>query len=251
MHDAIILAGGKNAAALKRITQEEYEALNAIGGKPMAAYVAEALAGSKHIGRVLIAGPKQELERMAFPAKVSILEGGATLIETVQRGIAALGHSRPALIATTDIPLITTVAVDHFIEACAFQEADLYYPVVAKEIHSRQYPNNKRTFVQLKEGTFTGGNLFMVNPEIVPRCLEFTRRAIAKRKSPWALCRLLGWGIVWRFVLKKLTVAVLEQRVNELLGITGRVIKTPYAEIGIDVDKPEDLALVKTLLTHI
>lgn len=250
MHDAVILAGGKNTAALQYMTKEEYEALTSIAGNPMVHYVAAALAGSAHIERVLIVGPKKALEKNSFPDKVSVLEGGATLLETIQCGMAPLDKRRLALVATTDIPLLSTAAVDHFINACQGAHADLYYPIVSKEIHTRQYPNNKRTYVQLREGTFTGGNIFMVNPEIVPRCLDFAQEVIAKRKSPWALCRLLGWSIVWRLMLKKLTITVLEERVNNILGITGQVIKTPYAEIGIDVDKPDDLRLVRTLLKH-
>ncbi|MCE5287085.1 MAG: nucleotidyltransferase family protein [Pelosinus sp.] len=248
MHDAIILAGGKNTAALKRMTEEEYEALNSIAGKPMVAFVAAALVSSKNIGRVLIIGPRQELEKTSFPEQISILQSGATLLETIQIGIAAVGHSHKTLVATSDIPLLTTTAVDHFIEACTEKEADLYYPIVAKKIHNRQYPTNKRTYVELKEGTFTGGNIFMVNPDIVPRCLEFAEQVIEKRKSPFALCRLLGWGIVWRLLCRNLTITALEKRVSEILGITGNVIKTPYPEIGIDVDKPGDLELVQTLL---
>jgi GTP:adenosylcobinamide-phosphate guanylyltransferase len=248
MYDAIILAGGKNTDALERMTEEKYEALSNIAGKPMVSFVAAALANSKNIGRILIIGPKQELEKISFSERISILEGGATLLETIQLGVAALGHTHKTLVATSDIPLITTAAVDHFIAECTEKTADLYYPIVSKEIHNRRFLNNKRTFVELKEGTFTGGNIFMVNPEIIPRCLEFSRAVIDKRKSPFALCCLLGWGIVWRLLCRSLTLAALEKRVSEVLGITGKVIKTPYPEIGIDVDKPSDLELVQILL---
>lgn len=248
MHDAIILAGGKNTAALKRMTRKEYEALIDIAGEPMVAFVARTLAASKNIGRILVIGPRLELEKISLPAQVRVLEGGCTLLETIHLGIAALGHSHKTLIATADIPLISKAAVDHFIEACTQKEADFYYPIVAKEIHNRYYPNNKRTYVALQEGTFTGGNLFMVKPDIVPKCLGFARGIINKRKSPFALCRIMGWSIVLRFICKQLTIRALEQRFLEISGVTGTVIRTPYPEIGIDVDKPQDLELVQALL---
>lgn len=106
MYDAIILAGGKNTDALQRMTEEKYEALSNIAGKPMVSFVAAALANSKNIGRILIIGPKQELEKISFSERISILEGGATLLETIQVGIAALGHTRKTLVATSDIPLV-------------------------------------------------------------------------------------------------------------------------------------------------
>jgi molybdopterin-guanine dinucleotide biosynthesis protein A len=247
MYDAIILAGGVNTVVLRNMTQQQYEAMIDIAGEPMVAFVARALAASQKIGRILVVGPRQELEKISFPGCVRVLEGGRTVLDTIQVGMQQLGHNHKTLVATADIPLLTVQAVDHFIQQCGEKEADLYYPIVAKEVHNRQYPNNKRTYVQLKEGLFTGGNLFMVKPDVVPQCLEIAERIIANRKSPFQLCRMLGWTFVFRFLCKSLTLAAAEKRVSEVLGITGAVLQTPYPEVGIDVDKPTDLELVRAL----
>ena len=39
--------------------------------------------------------------------------------------------------------------------------------------------------------------------------------------------------------------AEIEERVRLILGFRGVAVVSPYPEVGIDVDKPQDLALVE------
>jgi hypothetical protein len=190
-------------------------------------------------------GPVEELAGCDFPPNTRILAGGRTIIDTILLGMAALDHNRNVLVATADIPLLTAEAVNDFVEQCSRLNADLYYPVVPREVNDRYYPGNKRTYVRLKEGTYTGGNLFLVNPAIVPQCTTVAGKFIAERKNPLKLCQMLGWSFVIRFLLGKLPLRDVEQRVSELLGVNGAVINSPYPELGIDVDKPSDLEMVR------
>jgi len=245
MYDAIILAGGENNKHLNQQTPQSYEALIEIAGKPMVTFVAKALAESHRVHRILVIGPVAELKECTFPPNTYIKEGGTTIIETIRLGMAALGHSQPVLVATADIPLLTAAAVDDFIVKCSQVAADLYYPIVPKEVNERYYPGCKRTYVRFKEGTFTGGNLFLVNPAIVDQCMGIASRIIDNRKKPLKLCHILGWSYVARFFLGSLRLKDVEQRVGELLGVVGAVVQSPYPELGIDVDKPSDLELVR------
>lgn len=251
MYDAIILAGGENSKQLNPVTPQCYEALIEIAGKPMVSFVAQALAATNQVNRIFVVGPVCELAQCEFPPNTAILAGGQTIIETIRLGMAALGHTRPVLVATADIPLLTPEAVDHFLVQCAGVDADLYYPIVTKEVNELRYPGNKRTYVRLKEGTFTGGNLFLVNPVIVEHCMEVAEQFIANRKNPLKLCQMLGWSFVIRFLLGVLHLKDVECRVSELLGVAGAVIQSPYPELGIDVDKPSDLELVKATFSRV
>ncbi|MDR3592705.1 MAG: nucleotidyltransferase family protein [Negativicutes bacterium] len=245
MYDAIILAGGENSKRLSTYTPQCYEALIEIAGKPMVTFVAEALAASRQVDRIFVLGPAEALARCKFPPGCIILEGGQTIVKTIRIGMAALEHSRRVLVATADIPLLTAAAVDDFLAQCARVEADLYYPIVPQEVNERHYPGNRRTYVRLKEGTFTGGNLFLVNPAIVERCVDVAEAMIDNRKNPLKLCRMLGWSFVVRFLCGILRLKDVEKRVSELLQVTGAVILSPYPELGIDVDKPSDLEMVR------
>lgn len=245
MFDAIILAGGENSKGLDRCSPYIYEALIEVGGKPMVTFVAQALAASGQVDRIFVLGPAAELAGCGFPAGTHVLPGGPTIIETIRLGMRALGHSRKVLVATADIPLLTAEAVNDFLAQAAGVEADLYYPIVPKEVNERHFPGNKRTYVRLKEGTFTGGNLFLVNPGIVEQCAQVAEKFIAERKNPLALCSMLGWSFVLRFLLGILCLKDVEVRVSELLGVRGAVVQSPFPELGIDVDKPSDLELVR------
>ena len=251
MYDAIILAGGENSKRLNTCTTECYEALIEIAGKPMVTFVAEALAASNRVENIYILGPAEELARYQFPANTHLLEGGGTIAETIEIGIAALGHSRRVLVATADIPLLTVEAIDDFLNQCGKVEADLYYPIVSQEVNERRFPGNKRTYVRLKEGTFTGGNIFLVNPLIVNKCMKVANKFIENRKNPLKLCQILGLKFVMKFLLGALNLREVERRVSELLGITGAVIMSRYPELGIDVDKPSDLELVRATFSRV
>jgi GTP:adenosylcobinamide-phosphate guanylyltransferase len=245
MYDAIILAGGENSKEMCRHTPQSYEALIDIAGKPMVTFVAEALAMSCQVDRIFVLGPAAELASCEFPPGTIICESGPTIIETIRLGMRNLGHNRPVLVATADIPLLTAEAVTDFLAQCGRVEADLYYPIVPKEVNERSFPGNKRTYVRLREGVFTGGNLFLVKPGIVEQCALVAEKFIAERKHPFVLCRILGWSFVIRFLLGVLCLEDVQQRVSELLGVRGAVVKSPYPELGIDVDKPSDLELVR------
>lgn len=250
MYDAIILAGGENGKYLSNFCHQAYEAMIEIAGKPMVTFVAEALAASPRVERIFVIGPVAELAKCNFPERVIITQSGGTIIETIKLGMESLGHTNKVLVVTADIPLLTPEAIDDFLIQCANIEADLYYPIVAQEVNNQHYPGNKRTYVRLREGTYTGGNIFLVNPEIVPRCMTVADQIIANRKNPLNLCRILGWSFVLGFLLRTLSLQKVEKRVSEILGIKGAVIQSKYPELGLDVDKPSDLELVRTAYTY-
>lgn len=245
MYDAMILAGGENNEYMQSCASERYEALIDIGGKPMVAFVAEALAASGRVRRILVLGPVPELAACALPDQVEIAAGGETILETICRGVELLGDERPVLIATADIPLLRAAAVQDFLQRCQREQADLYYPIIPQQLNARLYPGVKRTYVRLREGTFTGGNLFLVNPKVIPHCLAVANAMIENRKRPLRLAAILGWRFVFKFLFGRLRMAEVEQRTSELLGVRGAVIQSEYPELGLDVDKPSDLELVR------
>lgn len=249
MYDAIILAGGENSKHLSKFSPQPYEAMIEIAGKPMVSFVAKALAASNQVDKIFIVGPVKELLNCEFPERAVLIESGPTIIETIKLGMDALGHQRKTLVVTADIPLLTPEAINDFLAQCAKVDADLYYPIVRQEINNRQFPGNKRTYVRLKEGTYTGGNIFLVNPAIVPQCMAVAEKIIENRKNPFKLVCILGWKFVLQFLLRTLSLGKVEKRVSDILGITGAVIQSQYPELGIDVDKPSDLELVRSTVS--
>lgn len=244
MVDAIVLAGGENNKALRQASAADYEALIEIEGRPMVWYVVSALAASPLVNRIFVAGPLSELAGCALPGDPVCLPAGKTMMDTAAAGMQALGHQNKVLLVTADIPLLSCEALADFIRQCAGSEADVYYPIVSKDIVQQRFAAVKRTYVRLKEGIFTGGNVLLVNPAIVESCLAFAGQVVNQRKKPLRLCRLLGWSFIVKFLLGRLSLDDITCRLSELLGITGQVILSDYAEIGMDVDKTSDLKMV-------
>ncbi|MBS4024415.1 MAG: nucleotidyltransferase family protein [Clostridia bacterium] len=248
--DALILAGSVNNDKLRECSPVANEAFIPIGGKAMVQYVVEAIKKSSQIERIIIVGPPEQFQPLfAQDEKILFAMRGETIIQGTLNGLK-LTSSSQVLIATSDIPLLTPEAVDMFIKDCLeHQNVELFYPIVPKEVNDRDFPGVKRTYVKLKDGIFTGGNLFLVNPEIVPRCAAKAEEIVSLRKSPLALAKLIGVGFIIKFLLRQLTIAEAENQVSKLLGVVGKAIVSPYPEIGVDVDKPSDLELVRKVLS--
>lgn len=246
--DAVVLAGAMNQGPLREESDAEYEALIDIGGRPIVDYVVKALLGSQYVDQVVVVGPDL-LEVLFKDQRITVTPHGASLAENIKLGLAHLSQSRKkVLLATADIPLLTVEAVDDFLRRCEQEEAAIYYPIVSKETNESAYPGVKRTYVRLREGVYTGGNLVLLSPEVVERSYAILEKAIAMRKKPAQLARLLGFKFILKLMLHRLTIPEIERQAERILGFKGVAICSPYPDIGIDVDKPSDLELVRRAL---
>ena len=250
--DAIILAGGELNSELRKIAAQDTEGLILIGSFPMIHYVYTAVRATPGIDRIVICGPQDALaailprdERLFFTA------GGDTAIESFRNAVDFLrtqeSNSR-LLVLPVDIPLITMEAIHDFMERCSELEGDFFYSIVSREISQEQYPEQVRTYVHLKEGDFTGGNLIMVKRDSWEQVADWAEELVRRRKNPVAMARLFGLRLTMLLLLRRLSISATEQRVSKVLGLRGRAVITPYAEIGIDVDKISDLNVVKNYL---
>jgi len=247
MYNAIVLAGGVSKE-LSADPVQMYEAFIDIGGKPMLYFVLNALLNSEKIDEIFVAGPIKLLAELDLPEKVKLVQSGETILDTVVNGITALGSLEKTLIVTVDVPFITTEAIDDFLMQCQAEEGDFYYPIIEKSSSEAKFPQSKRTYVKLTDGTFTGGNIFLVNPEIIPNCMRIAKQIIANRKKPWRLASLLGWLTLLKFIFGYLSLEAAKKRASKILAMQGVVIISNYPEIGMDVDKLSDALLVEQYL---
>lgn len=229
MH-AYILAGGAQPGFAP-----EGKASFQIQGKAMADYVISALSKTAGIDTV------------------SVVRNHERLIDNIAEALKqAEDSAQYILIATCDIPFITPEAVEDLI-ARANTDADLYYPIVEKRIHDMRFPGIRRTYVTLKEGVFTGGNLFIIRPKALLPILGRLERLLELRKSPFSLSAELGFRFVISLLFSKftgmLTIDKLQKRVEEMFHIRAEALISNYAEIANDIDGAEDLLLLDGLLS--
>jgi len=248
--NVILLAGAANTGPLKDVSPATNEALVDIGGKPMVQYVVDGLRQSKEVRRIAIVAPPGELEPHVQGDNLEFVASGSHIIDNIVRAYKVLPKDEQLLIATCDIPLITGEVIDGLIALCRQKPADIYYPIVEKSINDEKFPTMKRTYVTLKEGVYTGGNLFVVNPTVVERTAPMARKFLDYRKSPLKMVNLLGLGFLLRYIVfKNLGLVELEAKLSQMWDIRGAVIICPYPEVGVDVDKPSDLELARAVLS--
>lgn len=237
---AILLAGQPNRGLLKASHPTSYEAEIPIGGRPMAWWVLDALETSPTVTSIGLVGP-ESLKR----GSVILAPMQDNLFGNILQGLeTAPKDAESVLFVTSDIPWLTGAVVEAFLDM-APSGMDVVYPIIPKNVTERRFPATKRTYVRLKEGVFTGGNLFLAKRGAVPRLKERAEVLLQHRKSPLALARDVGPGLLLRLITGHLSIRQAEVRVGGLLGIRGCALVFPYAEAGVDVDKPEDLALAE------
>lgn len=246
--NAVILAGD-NQADLARINAANKALLN-ICGRPMIEYVVDALRNSSSVSSISIVGPVKLLKECIGNRIDYYFEDRGSFFENLEAAMQPFKTDRRVIIISSDIPMITGQVVDDFVNRCINADADLCYPIVEKSLNESMFPGFKRTYVRLKEGTFTGGNMFYVNPAIIDKCRQFATRLVEYRKTPWKTARILGLDLLILLTIGRLSISKVEQRFYELLGIRGVAIISPFPQLANDVDKPSDIEMVEKYLAR-
>lgn len=252
--DAVVLAGGipRPEDPLYSYSNGEAKALIDVAGKPMVQWVLDALCGSRLIERIVVMGLSTKTE-LKCKKPITYLSNQGKLLENLKVGTAKVLELNPkaeyVLFASSDIPGITSEMVDWLLKTCGETDDDIYYNVIRREEMEKRYPNSKRTWTPLKDMEVCGGDMNMARTSIVNEHSEFWNKIIEARKSPAALAALLGPVIAFKLLTRQLTIDDVIRRVAEKLGLKGRGIVCPYAEVGMDVDKPHQLEIIRADLS--
>jgi CTP:molybdopterin cytidylyltransferase MocA len=245
--NAVVLAGRRNDGALSGASPEEWEADIPIGERPMASYVTRALRQSDKVRDITIVGP-QSLSEEARAIGAELISPGPDLLDNLKNGVKSHSPDLKTLIVTSDVPLVTGEIVDRFLDACDVKDADFYYGIIPERRVKERYPGARRTWVRLRDGRFTGGNFMAITPGIIDTFGEQIDLLFKYRKNPVMLGRLLGFMFMLRFALGRIAVKDVEERVAKMCNIGTCAVVCEDPEIGLDVDKPEDLELVRSVL---
>jgi 2-phospho-L-lactate guanylyltransferase (CobY/MobA/RfbA family) len=154
----------------------------------------------------------------------------------------------PLLVTTADHPLLSSEMIEHFCATAAGCGADVAVGAVSAALLRAHYPESPRTVIRLRDDGLSGANLFAF---LTPRSTvvaEFWVRAEQFRKRPWRLVSVFGPLTLVRFLLGRLDLETATRRASRAVGATIAVIRMPFPECAIDVDRPADLALATQIL---
>ncbi|MDD3840265.1 MAG: nucleotidyltransferase family protein [Clostridia bacterium] len=241
MINAVVLAGDGKKLVIG--DKEIYKSFLNIHGKIMIEYVIDALVESEMIDKIVVVGPREQLSNYIDSKVDCIVDDRGSIIENAKAGVEQFEDNKRILIITSDIPMVTAEAIDDFVKRAYESGGDFCYPIVDKRLNDQKYPGVRRTYVKLKEGTFTGGNFIMIEPRVLEKCEDIAKKLIAFRKKPWKATQIIGVQFLIQLIIGTLSLPKLEERFSEIMGIKAVAIISDYPEIGNDVDKPSDVEM--------
>jgi GTP:adenosylcobinamide-phosphate guanylyltransferase len=248
--DAIVIAGGVPAPdePLYAYSQGRPKALLEIAGKPMAQWVLDALSGASTIERVVVIG-LSEADGVFGDGRFTFVPSQGGLLQNVRAGVEKVlelnSSARHVLTVSSDIPAIRPEMVDWLVNTTSETDHDVYYTVITREVMEKRFPASKRSYVHMKDVEVCGGDMNMIRARTVMTNEALWERLLAARKNAMKQAALLGYDNLFLLLTRRITMDAAVARVARRMDITGRVVFSPYAELGMDVDKPHQLEILR------
>jgi hypothetical protein len=171
------------------------------------------------------------------------------MLQNLKAGLVKLLEINPSahhvLTVSSDIPALRSEMVDWMVNTAAETDHDLYYTVITREVMEKRFPTSHRSYIRLKDAEVCGGDMNMIRATTVTTNEDLWERLLAARKSALKQAALLGYGNLFLLLTRRVTMDAAVARITKRMDISGRVIFSPYAEIGMDVDKPHQLEILR------
>jgi hypothetical protein len=140
--------------------------------------------------------------------------------------------------------------LDWLVDKVQETDHDMYYFVVERSVMEKRYPGSKRTFLRMKDMEVCGGDIHAGGAAVLKDTHPIWKRLLEARKNPVKQAWLLGLDTLIMILFHQLTIAEAERSVSRRIGLKGHVIVCPYAELGMDVDKPFQYEIMKADLQN-
>lgn len=239
--DCIVLAGGVPAPGepLFSLTGGRPKALCEVGGQPIGQRVLDALTASAGIDRIILVGV--EPRTFTSPKLVETIPSRGGLVDNFLAGAGRLELTSPlAAACSSDVPLMTAAMIDWFIGAAG--DHDATGGVIRRELVEATYPDYPNSYWHLTDGRFTAADFVVFRPAAAEGRRARLEAFAAARKSTLRTARLIGWGLLFRYLVRRLSLAEAQLRVSRSLGLSVGVLDVPFPEMGLDLDLPEHLS---------
>ena len=249
MH-AIITAGGvpQPDESLYQYTQGKNKALLEVGGKLMIQWVLDALSDSELVENIVIVGLDETVE-LTSSKPLHYLPSHGRILDNIKAGTFKVVELDPEaellLIASSDIPAITTEMVDWVIREAQVKNVDIFYTAVERRSMEARFPNANRSYLKLKGSEICGGDMNVVKVRAVTHNEEIWNKLEATRKNALKQAAILGFDTLFLILFRLIDIGSAAAKVARRLGLTGHGAITPYAEIAMDVDKPHQLEILR------
>lgn len=250
---ALILAGRRPSGTDALDTLDvAHKGLLEFGGVPMITRVVRALLGAGLVGEIGIVAPSDlhAAFQAVLPheADIRFISAEDTPATSVAAALQGCQQGSPVLVTTCDHALLSADMVRAFASGARAAGKDVAAGCVTRETYRARFGDAPRTFIRFSDMEFSGANLFWLDPERAGALITFWKRMEANRKKPLTMAREIGVLTGLRYLLGRLSSAAAFTAIERKTGVSCTLVALEDAAAAIDVDKPADIALVKTLL---
>ena len=217
------------------------KALLDFGGKPMIQWVLDALSSAQKINRVVVIGLPPFTD-LTCSLPLTVIDSQGSMLSNLQAGVSELQKmgniSQKVLAVSSDVPAVTAEMIDWMVDTVQETNHDLYYNVISREVMDKRFPSSKRTFIKLKDVEVCGGDINAFDHQFVFTRQNLFDAIIGARKNPIRQASILGFDTLFLVLLHKMTLLQAEISISKKIDSRAHAILCPFAEMGMDVDKP-------------
>ena len=246
---AVVLAGSRPGTdAFAQSHGTDLKALIPVGGEAMVRWPVAALLASSRIAevRVLAQQPERIAAVLRANPKLTVDHSRSTIAASLEAICNDPTIGWPVLVTTADHALLDAAMIDDF---CSRADgADIAVAVVERRALLQRLPPSRRTWIKLKGGAYSGANLFLLSSSKVVPAIALWRGVEQDRKKGLRLLLAMGPMLFLGAVLRTLTLDEAARRIGRKLGLDIRAVVMANPLAAVDVDKPDDHALVEALL---
>lgn len=254
--NAVVLAGGKMSPddPLYSEGQDGSRSLIKIIGKPMAQWVIDALDGAESVNEIFVIGLPAE-SGLSARKPLHFLPDQNGIFENVRYGISQATHdytsTTKVITASSDIPAIRPEMVDWLASVVEDDPTQmLYYNVIDRDTMETKFPNSNRSYVRFSDIAVCGGDLNVIDKSFFSAEVPVWHQLTEARKNPIKQAGLLGFDTLLLVVFRLVSLEGAVNKICKRLSIKAKALLCPYAEIGMDADKPYQLAILRQFLEN-
>lgn len=241
---ALILAGSRGGAdPVAAAEGTAHKALVTVGGATMLARVASALRAAA-VGELVVSADDPAVRAAAAVLELRTIPPAAGPSRSVARALERWGT--PLLVTTADHALLQPAWVDSFL-ADVPAGADVAVLLARRDRVEAAAPATRRTWLRFADGDWSGCNLFLLATPRAAAAVRLWEAVEADRKRPWRIVRRLGWRLLLRYLLGRLSLAEAVATLGRRAGVSAAAVASDYGLAAVDVDTPADLALVRAI----
>lgn len=244
---ALVLAGSRPGRPDPVALAEgvAHKSLAMVAGEPILARVIAALRQAG-IERIAVTANEPEVVALASRLGAEVLPPQAGPSASVAAAFAELGA--PLLVTTSDHALLRAAWVESFL-ADTPADADVAILLARREAVEAALPGSRRTWLSFADGQWSGCNLFLLASPRAAQAILTWEAVERDRKRPWRIAARLGLGTLASYAMGRLGIGDAVARLGRRIGIAARIVAARDGLAAVDVDKPSDLADVRTILS--